>query len=93
MSRDLEGAGGLSLYVMGGDGKWWELKQCQGIEKAWAYFKAEVVGRRPRTEKGFYDIMQSVWMGLEASTLGTFIDELPTVMSVVHDAPHRQVQW
>ena len=63
------------------------------IEKAWAYFKSEVVGRRPRTEKGFYRIMQTVWMGLDASTLSSFIDQLPSVMAVVHEAPQRQVQW
>jgi len=63
------------------------------IEKAWAYFKSELVGRRPRTEKGFYRIMQTVWMELDASTLSSFIDQLPSVMAVVHDAPQRQVQW
>lgn len=63
------------------------------IEKAWAYFKSEVVGRRPRAEKGFYRIMQTVWMDLSASTLSSFIDQLPTVMAVVHAAPQRQVQW
>ena len=63
------------------------------IEKAWAYFKSEVVGRRPRTEKGFYSTMQHVWMELDASVLRRFIDELPSVMSVVHEAPQKQVQW
>ena len=63
------------------------------IEKAWAYFKSEVVGRRPRTEKGFYQITQRVWMGLNSSTLSRFIDELPRVMAVVHETPHKQVQW
>ncbi len=52
-----------------------------------------MAGRRPRTEKGFYRIMQSVWMDPDASTLSSFIDELPTVMAVVHEAPQRQVQW
>jgi len=63
------------------------------IEKAWAYFKSEVVGRRPRTETGFYKIMQTVWMGLDTSTLSSFIDQLPCVMAVVHEDPQRQVQW
>ena len=63
------------------------------IEKAWAYFKSEVVGHRPRTEQGFYRIMQTVWMGLDAGTLSSFIDQLPTVMAVVHEEPGKQVQW
>ena len=63
------------------------------IEKAWAYFKSQVFGRRPKAEKGFHRIMQTVWMGLDASTLSRFIDQLPSLMAVVHEAPQRQVQW
>ena len=63
------------------------------IEKAWAYLKSELVGRRPRSVKGFYRIMQSVWMDLDASTLSSFIDQLPAVMAKVHEQPERQVQW
>lgn len=63
------------------------------IERAWAYLKSELVGRRPKTEKGFYRIMQSVWMGLDATTLSKFIDQLPCVMEAVHEQPQKQVQW
>jgi hypothetical protein len=61
------------------------------IEKAWAYFKTELLKKRPRTEKGFYKAMHEVWQGLQASTLARFIDELPNVMAEVHQKPLKQV--
>ena len=62
------------------------------IEKAWAYFKCNVSKKRPRTEDGFYQAMQDVWMDLESSVLSRFIDELPQVMEKVHKRPKVQVQ-
>lgn len=62
------------------------------IEKAWAYLKAQLQRRRPRTEDGLFSIMQEVWMGLDASALKAFIHELPDVMKMVHDCPGKHVQ-